>query len=290
MTWAGKRVQGACSPQSVHGVLLSSVARVGCRPLRTSASLDIAHKVDAHLPTQVMTTEILRSMLYRGSGKAVQLRLATLTIASSPCALACSVSRRHPGLAHALLVFTALLAACTEVVREVALIVYDEIHYLRDKERGVVWEESIILAPRCAENRGPMEGAARVLIRMRSRAACMRRMVAWSHGRCHGCSSRLRITAENSGPMEGAMVALHGSTAPGCLCVLPPTGRRASPSCPPPSPMRASSRTGWLARTALRATWCTRTIGPRRCSTTSSPLVRMGAGSCDYLHHEGWGL
>lgn len=49
----------------------------------------------------VMTTEILRSMLYRGS----------------------------------------------EVVREVSLIVYDEIHYLRDKERGVVWEESIILAP-----------------------------------------------------------------------------------------------------------------------------------------------
>ncbi|KDD74403.1 hypothetical protein H632_c1338p0, partial [Helicosporidium sp. ATCC 50920] len=52
----------------------------------------------------VMTTEILRSMLYRGS----------------------------------------------EVVREVQLLVYDEIHYLRDKERGVVWEESIILAPRSA--------------------------------------------------------------------------------------------------------------------------------------------
>ncbi|KAL4426270.1 hypothetical protein ABPG77_009885, partial [Micractinium sp. CCAP 211/92] len=50
----------------------------------------------------VMTTEILRSMLYRGS----------------------------------------------EVVRQLALVVYDEVHYLRDKERGVVWEESIILAPK----------------------------------------------------------------------------------------------------------------------------------------------
>lgn len=50
----------------------------------------------------VMTTEILRSMLYRGS----------------------------------------------EVVRQLSLIVYDEIHYLRDVERGVVWEESIILAPK----------------------------------------------------------------------------------------------------------------------------------------------
>ena len=47
----------------------------------------------------VMTTEILRSMLYRGS----------------------------------------------ELMREVAWVVYDEVHYMRDSERGVVWEESIIL-------------------------------------------------------------------------------------------------------------------------------------------------
>ena len=49
----------------------------------------------------VMTTEILRSMIYRGS----------------------------------------------EVVREVAWVIYDEVHYMRDKERGVVWEESIVLLP-----------------------------------------------------------------------------------------------------------------------------------------------
>ncbi|KAH9898764.1 rRNA-processing arch domain-containing protein [Xylariomycetidae sp. FL2044] len=49
----------------------------------------------------VMTTEILRSMLYRGS----------------------------------------------EIMREVAWVVFDEIHYMRDKSRGVVWEETIILLP-----------------------------------------------------------------------------------------------------------------------------------------------
>lgn len=32
-------------------------------------------------------------------------------------------------------------------MREVAWVIYDEIHYMRDKERGVVWEESIILLP-----------------------------------------------------------------------------------------------------------------------------------------------
>ena len=31
---------------------------------------------------------------------------------------------------------------------QAALVVYDEIHYLRDKERGVVWEESIVLMPK----------------------------------------------------------------------------------------------------------------------------------------------
>ena len=49
----------------------------------------------------VMTTEILRQMLYRGS----------------------------------------------ELMREVAWVIYDEVHYMRDAERGVVWEESIILLP-----------------------------------------------------------------------------------------------------------------------------------------------
>jgi ATP-dependent RNA helicase DOB1 len=49
----------------------------------------------------VMTTEILRSMLYRGA----------------------------------------------PIVDDLAWVVYDEIHYMRDKERGVVWEESIVLLP-----------------------------------------------------------------------------------------------------------------------------------------------
>lgn len=49
----------------------------------------------------IMTTEILRNMLYRGS----------------------------------------------KLMREVAWVIFDEIHYMRDKERGVVWEESLILLP-----------------------------------------------------------------------------------------------------------------------------------------------
>jgi ATP-dependent RNA helicase DOB1 len=49
----------------------------------------------------VMTTEILRSMLYRGS----------------------------------------------ELLNEVAWVIFDEVHYMRDAERGVVWEETLVLLP-----------------------------------------------------------------------------------------------------------------------------------------------
>eukprot|EP00915_Cephaloidophora_sp_WS-2016_P000866 GHVH01001144.1.p1 GENE.GHVH01001144.1~~GHVH01001144.1.p1 ORF type:complete len:1033 (+),score=171.95 GHVH01001144.1:64-3162(+) len=49
----------------------------------------------------VMTTEILRSMLYRGS----------------------------------------------EITRQVKWVIFDEVHYMNDRERGVVWEETMILLP-----------------------------------------------------------------------------------------------------------------------------------------------
>jgi len=35
----------------------------------------------------------------------------------------------------------------SEIIREVSWVIFDEVHYMRDAERGVVWEESIILLP-----------------------------------------------------------------------------------------------------------------------------------------------
>jgi ATP-dependent RNA helicase DOB1 len=57
--------------------------------------------VNAEASCLVMTTEILRSMLYQGH----------------------------------------------DLVREVQWVIFDEVHYMRDKERGVIWEEAIILLP-----------------------------------------------------------------------------------------------------------------------------------------------
>ena len=37
-----------------------------------------------------------------------------------------------------------------DVILEVRWIIFDEVHYMRDRERGVVWEESIVFAPKNA--------------------------------------------------------------------------------------------------------------------------------------------
>lgn len=58
--------------------------------------------LNPNAPCIVMTTEILRSMIYKGS----------------------------------------------ELLREVAWVVFDEVHYMKDRERGVVWEEVIIFMPK----------------------------------------------------------------------------------------------------------------------------------------------
>ena len=44
----------------------------------------------------------------------------------------------------------------SELLRETAWIIFDEVHYMQDRERGVIWEETIIFAPKCVErvNRG----------------------------------------------------------------------------------------------------------------------------------------
>lgn len=52
--------------------------------------------------------------------------------------------------AHSLLasqILRSMLYRGSEIMREVAWVIFDEIHYMRDKERGVVWEETIILLP-----------------------------------------------------------------------------------------------------------------------------------------------
>ncbi|KAJ2631765.1 Antiviral helicase ski2 [Coemansia sp. RSA 1290] len=59
-------------------------------------------KIRPEAPCLIMTTEVLKNMLYRGA----------------------------------------------DVLRDVEFVVFDEVHYINDLERGVVWEEVIIMLPR----------------------------------------------------------------------------------------------------------------------------------------------
>lgn len=67
---------------------------------------------------------------------------------------ACSPSRLCPlfhcldGLCSCILIPPGVLCRRgSDILREVAWVIFDEIHYMQDKERGVVWEETIIFLP-----------------------------------------------------------------------------------------------------------------------------------------------
>jgi len=59
-----------------------------------------------------------------------------------------------------------LEAGHEQVMREVKWVIFDEVHYMRDKERGVVWEEVMILLPHSVRyvmlSPGDRSGAAAV--------------------------------------------------------------------------------------------------------------------------------
>ena len=90
-----------------------------CSPIKTISNQkfrDFSAKFDTGLLTGdasvrpeaqclVLTTEVLRSMLYRGA----------------------------------------------DAIRDVEWVIFDEVHYVNDAERGVVWEEAIMLLPRRAK-------------------------------------------------------------------------------------------------------------------------------------------
>ena len=45
------------------------------------------------------------------------------------------------------LIFTFSFPLFTDIVRDIEWVVFDEVHYVNDSERGVVWEEVIIMLP-----------------------------------------------------------------------------------------------------------------------------------------------
>jgi superfamily II RNA helicase len=95
----------------------------------------------------VMTTEIYRNMLLEG------LRAAHVTPREQAAGLLAEVDARHgapPGveaLSAADVVEMARRARLDEELSSVGCVIFDELHYLNDPQRGPVWEEAIIHSP-----------------------------------------------------------------------------------------------------------------------------------------------
>uniref|UniRef100_A0A5B6ZSD7 RNA helicase n=1 Tax=Davidia involucrata TaxID=16924 RepID=A0A5B6ZSD7_DAVIN len=58
-----------------------------------------------------------------------------------------TLSRNASCLVMTTEILRGMLYSGSEVLKEVAWVIFDEIHYMKDRERGVVWEESIIFLP-----------------------------------------------------------------------------------------------------------------------------------------------
>ena len=44
-------------------------------------------------------------------------------------------------------ILRSMLYKGSDLIRDVEWVIFDEVHYLNDEERGVVWEEVIIMLP-----------------------------------------------------------------------------------------------------------------------------------------------
>ena len=159
--------------------------------------------IDVNSTCLVMTTEILRSMLYRGS----------------------------------------------EVMREVKWVIFDEVHYMRDKERGVVWEEVMILLPKS--------------VRFVFLSACATHPSALST-RCYFTWRRCGGTARRRPARTSAVPCPRPASLVNCASVLESRGRAG------PSLTRWSLRSGLQRCISSHAMWCILDIGRRRSPISSS--------------------
>ena len=193
--------------------------------------------VDADASCLVMTTEILRNMLYKGH----------------------------------------------ELVREVQWVIFDEVHYMRDKERGVIWEECIILLPH----------AVRFVFLSATvpNGVEFARWVAHLHGRrCHLVTTQYRPTPLQHWALPAGGEGLHlvldesGTFHPASLAAPPssssgPRRRRWARARRPTS--SASSRCSSARGSSPRSSSPSRAASARaprwrrarspRCPTSSSP-------------------
>lgn len=46
-----------------------------------------------------------------------------------------------------LLLYSSIMYRGNDIIRDIEWVIFDEVHYINDVERGFVWEETIIMLP-----------------------------------------------------------------------------------------------------------------------------------------------
>lgn len=151
------------------------------------------------------------------------------------------------------------VACCADIVRDVQLLVFDEVHYLSDPERGVVWEEAMILAP----------------------STCRFVLLSASISNGHQLAQvrSLRLQPPSSPLCHPAAVRSHISYVyhkhkAGAVLESAPAARARAWVC-----------SGWRTCTAVLCMWSAPTTGPRRSSTMSTQQVRLRQPFAETSHN-----
>lgn len=137
--------------------------------------------------------------------------------------------------------------------------------YVQDRERGVVWEETIIF----------LQDDAKMVS---TTGFCLVVNLTRDHHSSIAVGARLRLRSFMVGLIRGSgdvhlfcVLLLPCCTVLCCgplCCAVLCCGRC---SCQPRSPTPTSSVSGWHTSTSSRAMWCTRNTGRRRWSTMCAP-------------------
>ena len=103
-------------------------------------------KMNPDAPCIIMTTEILRNLLYKKIEKNANEDIGTASDTASDTALD-TASGTASDTASGTASGTALDSTSINI-DDVGIVIFDEVHYINDPDRGRVWEESIVLLPK----------------------------------------------------------------------------------------------------------------------------------------------
>eukprot|EP00474_Spongospora_subterranea_P009620 CRZ10078.1 hypothetical protein [Spongospora subterranea] len=134
--WQKEAIDCIDAGQSVMVAAHTSAGKTSVAEYAIAASLRDSHRVIYTSPVKALSNQKFRELQDEFGTDQVGLKTGDLSLnPDAPCLVMTTEILRN------------MLYRGAVEIQEVKWIIFDEIHYMRDRERGVVWEEAIILCP-----------------------------------------------------------------------------------------------------------------------------------------------